>query len=177
MPAVETSTVRTPEELSRVDALILPGGESTTMAKLLTRIELMQPIRDRLAAGMPAYGTCAGMILLSDKIADRPDQPTIGGLHVTVDRNAFGRQVESFEADIPFALPDKPGGAVRGVFIRAPYIQHADDCVEVLARFEDKVVAVRQGNILATAFHPELTDDSGVHRFFVAIAANGREKR
>jgi 5'-phosphate synthase pdxT subunit len=120
LPDVVTTMVRTPEELSTVDALILPGGESTTLAKLLARSSLMQPLRDRLSAGMPAYGTCAGLILLAKSIVGHPDQPTIGALNVSVDRNAFGRQVDSFEADIPFPLPGDEEATIRGVFIRAP---------------------------------------------------------
>jgi 5'-phosphate synthase pdxT subunit len=177
LPDIDTVTVRSVGELSTVDALILPGGESTTVAKLLIRSGLMQPLRDRLVAGMPAYGTCAGLILLAKTIVGRPEQPTIGALKVSVDRNAFGRQVDSFEADIPFPLPADSEASVRGVFIRAPYVESADDGVDVLARFEDRVVAVRHGAILATAFHPELTDDNRVHAYFASIVSHSREKR
>jgi 5'-phosphate synthase pdxT subunit len=173
---VNTAQVRTPAELCNVDALVLPGGESTTIAKLLSRIDLEAPIRARAAAGMPIYGTCAGMILLAADIEGRPDQPTLDLMDVTVARNAFGRQVDSFEADVDIDADGESRG-VRGVFIRAPYVTRAGSDVEVLAQYEGKTVAVRQGNLLATAFHPELTDDSGMHEMFVRIVAGSREAR
>ena len=166
------TTVRRQSELDTVDALIIPGGESTTMDKLVRAFDLAQPLRERLAAGMPAYGSCAGMIMLADRIADaRPDQQTLGGLDITVRRNAFGRQVDSFEEDIHFRGLE---GTVRAVFIRAPWVEETGDGVEVLARVEDgpaagRIVAVRQGALLATSFHPEVSGDHRVHAEFVDI--------
>ncbi len=171
---LDSALVRRPEELAEVDALILPGGESTTMSRLLVAFDLMEPLRARLAAGMPAYGSCAGMILLSREILDgRPDQRQIGALDALVRRNAFGRQIHSFEADLDFV--DVPGGPVRAVFIRAPWVEQVGSGVEVLARVPDvpaagsaagRIVAIRQGCVLATAFHPELTGDRRVHQLF-----------
>ena len=169
----ETLAVRRPGELEKVDALVLPGGESTTIDKLARAFELAGPLRDRIAAGMPVYGSCAGMILLADRLVDGIDgQQTFGGLDVLVRRNAFGRQVESFEEDLDFAHLD--GGPVRAVFIRAPWVEQVGDGVEVLATVRSgpaagTVVAVRQGNALATSFHPEVTGDLRVHRLFVEM--------
>ncbi len=175
---VQTALVRTPDELARVDALILPGGESTTIAKLMTRIGLDTAIQERAGAGMPIYGTCAGMILLAKDIESRPDQPTLDLMDIRVARNAFGRQVDSFEADVAFALTNESDAApVRGVFIRAPYVTAAEPPVQVLSRYQEKVVGVRQGNLLATAFHPELTDDARVHAYFARMVAKSDEKR
>jgi 5'-phosphate synthase pdxT subunit len=166
--------VRRPTELAAVDALVLPGGESTTMSRLLVAVDLMGPLQARLAGGMPAYGACAGMILLAREVLDgRPDQRQLAALDVVVRRNAFGRQVDSFEADLDVA--GVAGGPVRGVFIRAPWVEQAGSEVEVLARVPDvvaagnaagKIVAIRQGGVLATAFHPELTGDQRVHQLF-----------
>jgi 5'-phosphate synthase pdxT subunit len=170
--------VRRPSELDAVDALVIPGGESTTMSRLLETFDLLDPLRGRVAAGMPAYGSCAGMILLASEILDgRPDQKQVGGLDVVVRRNAFGRQVDSFEADLPVA--GVPGAPVRAVFIRAPWVESVGDGVEVLARVPEmtltgasagpdagRAVAVRQGPVLATSFHPELTGDGRVHALF-----------
>jgi 5'-phosphate synthase pdxT subunit len=154
--------VRRESELSEVDALILPGGESTTIALLARTYNLIDPIRRRIAEGLPVYGSCAGMILLADRVLDGiVGQETIGGLNVTVRRNAFGRQVESFEEELQFA-----GRALNAVFIRAPWVEEVGSGVEVLARSGDHVVAVRQGKLLATSFHPELTGDLSVHRYF-----------
>jgi pyridoxal 5'-phosphate synthase pdxT subunit len=159
-------TVRRPEKLAAVDGLVLPGGESTTMVKLAARFGLLDPLRAAIRSGLPAYGSCAGMILLADRILDAPpDQETVGGLDVTVRRNAFGRQVDSFEEDIPFAGVD--GGPMRAVFIRAPWVEDAGDGVDVLARAAGRIVAVRQGALLATSFHPEVTGDTRVHELFV----------
>jgi pyridoxal 5'-phosphate synthase pdxT subunit len=169
----EAVTVRRPEELDAVDALVVPGGESTTMVKLADRFGLLEPLRKAVAGGLPAYGTCAGMIVLADRLLDAPpDQPTVGGLDVTVRRNAFGRQVDSFESDIEFAGLE--GGPVHAVFIRAPSVEEAGEGVEVLGRVvggpaDGKIVAVRQGNVLATSFHPELTGDRRVHAMFVDL--------
>jgi pyridoxal 5'-phosphate synthase pdxT subunit len=169
----EAVLVRRPEELDEVDALVVPGGESTTMIKLADRFGLLEPLRKAVAGGLPAYGTCAGMILLADRLLDAPpDQQTLGGLDVTVRRNAFGRQVDSFESDIEFSGLE--GGPVHAVFIRAPWVEEAGDGVEVLGRVvggpaDGKIVAVRQGNVLATSFHPELTGDRRVHAMFVDL--------
>jgi 5'-phosphate synthase pdxT subunit len=172
--------VRRPEELAEVDALVMPGGESTTISKLAVLFGLMDPLRERVAAGMPVYGTCAGMILLADKILDgRDDQEGVGGIDMTVRRNAFGRQNESFETAIPFA--GLAGDPVTGVFIRAPWVEAVGAGVEVLAEVpaadgpDARIVAVRQGNLLATSFHPELTGDHRVHEYFVRmVEAAGR---
>lgn len=163
--------VRRPGELDAVDALVLPGGESTTIDKLARAFDLDEPLRRRIADGMPAYGSCAGMILLADRLVDAIDgQQTFGGLDVLVRRNAFGRQVESFEEDLDVAGVD--GGPVRAVFIRAPWVEEAGPDVEVLASVRTgpaagRVVAVRQGGVLATSFHPEVTGDLRVHALFV----------
>ncbi len=165
--------VRRPAELAAVDALVLPGGESTTISKLLQVFELLEPLRARLRDGMPAFGSCAGMILLAGEVLDtRPDAQHLSGIDMTVRRNAFGRQVDSFETDLDFAGVD--GGPMRAVFIRAPWVERAGAGVEVLARVPSgpaagKIVAVRQGNVLATSFHPEVTGDHRVHRMFVDL--------
>jgi len=172
------TTVRRPTELAAVDALVVPGGESTTMDKLARRWGLQEAVRERIAAGMPAYGTCAGMIMLADALVDGIEgQETFGGLDVLVRRNAFGRQVESFEEDLTFAGVD--GGPVRAAFIRAPWVERAGPEVEVLARVSTgaaggTVVAVRQGPLLATSFHPEITGDTRVHRLFLEMVAEQR---
>ena len=168
----QVSTVRRLDELQAVDALVIPGGESTTMSLLLREFGLLEPLRARLAAGMPAYGSCAGMILLASEILD-PGAPgreasPLGAIDMTVRRNAFGRQVDSFEADIDFRGLDGPAHAV---FIRAPWVERVGPDVEVLARAGQHIVAVRQGPVLATAFHPEVTGDRRVHRFFLDIVA------
>jgi 5'-phosphate synthase pdxT subunit len=160
--------VRRPGELDAVDGLIIPGGESTTIWKLAVTFELMDPLRKRIAAGMPVFGSCAGMIMLADRLVDGiSGQQTFGGIDMTVRRNAFGRQVDSFEADIPVA--GVPGPPVRAVFIRAPWVEETGPDVEILGtdRSTGRIVAVRQGPALATAFHPELTGDPRVHRLFV----------
>ncbi|MFF4418856.1 pyridoxal 5'-phosphate synthase glutaminase subunit PdxT [Streptosporangium sp. NPDC001559] len=158
--------VRRPGELEAVDGLVIPGGESTTMWKLAETFELLEPLRMRIKGGMPAYGSCAGMIMLADRIEGGIEgQQTIGGIDMVVRRNAFGRQVDSFEADLDFA----GRGSIRTIFIRAPWVESVGSDVEVLARAEagDRIVAVRQGPLLATSFHPELTGDVGVHSYFV----------
>jgi pyridoxal 5'-phosphate synthase pdxT subunit len=156
--------VRTPEQLPAVDALVLPGGESTTMSKLLESSELFEPIASRLAEGMPAFGTCAGMILLASEVLDgRPDQRSFGVIDLSVRRNAFGRQVDSFEAEL-----DVDGvGRVPAVFIRAPYVERAGEGVEILARVDDHPVLCRQGPVLVAAFHPELSGDLRLHELFL----------
>jgi 5'-phosphate synthase pdxT subunit len=158
--------VRTPEDLSGIEGLVLPGGESTTMSRLLHLSDLFDPIADRLAEGMPAFGTCAGLILLSSRILDgRPDQRSFGVLDVDVRRNAFGRQVDSFETEL--AVDGLGGGPVPAVFIRAPVVERVGDGVEVLARVDDHPVLCRQGPVLAAAFHPELSDDLRLHQLFL----------
>ncbi|GHG68153.1 pyridoxal 5'-phosphate synthase glutaminase subunit PdxT [Streptomyces griseocarneus] len=158
--------VRRPEELAEVDGLVIPGGESTTMSKLAVVFGMLEPLRERVRAGMPVYGTCAGMIMLADKILDgREDQETLGGIDMIVRRNAFGRQNESFEAKVEVAGID--GGPVEGVFIRAPWVESVGAAAEILATHDGHTVAVRQGNVLATSFHPELTGDHRVHGLFV----------
>ena len=174
----EPSHVRRVEDLEGLDGLVLPGGESTTISRLLGVFELLEPLRAQVAAGLPVYGSCAGMILLADEVLDgRPDQQGIGGLDVVVRRNAFGRQVDSFETDLPFAGV----GDVHAVFIRAPWVERAGEAAEVLARVPDdgtpaagRVVAVRQGAVLATSFHPELTGDDRVHALFVDMVKQAR---
>ncbi len=162
----EPISVRSPAHLDAVDALVLPGGESTTMSMLLESSGLFGPIADRLAGGMPAFGTCAGMILLGREILDgRPDQRCFGALGIAVQRNAFGRQVDSFEADL--AVDGVDGPPVHAVFIRAPVVEHVDDGVDVLASVGDRPVLVRQGNVMAAAFHPELGDDARLHQLFI----------
>jgi 5'-phosphate synthase pdxT subunit len=165
--------VRRPEELAGLDGIVLPGGESTTMDKLMRAFEVRDPLRAALRAGLPAYGSCAGMILLADRVLDgKADQETLGGIDMTVRRNAFGRQVASFEGDVHLdGVGDEP---VHGVFIRAPWVEDVGESVEVLARVEDgeaagRIVAVRQGSLLATSFHPEMTGDGRVHELFVRI--------
>ncbi|MEU6412801.1 pyridoxal 5'-phosphate synthase glutaminase subunit PdxT [Microbispora sp. NPDC046933] len=160
--------VRRQEELAAVDALVVPGGESTTMWKLATTFELLEPLRLRIKEGMPAYGSCAGMIMLADRIEGGIEgQETLGGIDMVVRRNAFGRQVDSFEADLDFA----GRGTIRAVFIRAPWVESVGPDVKVLGRTEagDRIVAVRQGPLLATSFHPELTGDARVHSYFVEM--------
>jgi len=166
---VEAVRVRRPHELDDVDGLVIPGGESTTIGKLLVTFDLLEPLQKRVRQGMPAFGSCAGMILLADRVLDgTADQIGIGGIDMTVRRNAFGRQVDSWEGDIEFAGVEGEG-TVHGVFIRAPWVEECGSEVDVLARAADRIVAVRQGPLLATSFHPELTGDSRVHALFVAI--------
>ena len=169
----EALAVRRAEELDGVDGLVFPGGESTTIVKLAARFGLLEPLRNAVHEGLPVYGSCAGMILLADRILDAPpDQETIGGLDVTVRRNAFGRQVDSFESELE--LTGLAGGPLRAVFIRAPWVEKAGADVQVLGRVvggtaDGRIVAVRQGNLVATSFHPELTGDRRVHALFVDI--------
>ena len=182
--AVEAVEVRLPAQLADVDALIIPGGESTTIGKLLVEYDLLDPLRRRIAAGLPVLGTCAGAIVLASGIARDVgglDQPLVGAMDLTVRRNAFGRQLQSFETDLIVpALGDRP---IHAIFIRAPAIVDAGPAVDVLARLPDEtIVAARQGNLVVTAFHPELTDDTRLHRYFVrlvgaALIATGRGAR
>lgn len=173
---IETEAVRRPEELDRCDGLILPGGESTTMDKLARKFGLADPLRDRIRSGMPTFGTCAGLIMLADQVLDgKPDQETLGGLAITCRRNAFGRQVDSFETTLSF---DGLADPVHAVFIRAPWVEVAGSEVEVLARIDSdhpspaagRIVAVRQGPLLATSFHPEVGEDLRIHQYFVDLA-------
>ena len=172
---VDAVRVRRPSELAAVDGLVIPGGESTTMDKMVRAFDLFEPLRERLAAGMPAYGSCAGMIMLADRLVDpRSGQQTLGGLDITVRRNAFGRQVDSFEEDLH--VPELDGDElVRAVFIRAPWVEQVGEGVQVLASVEagpasGRVVAVRDGNVLATSFHPEMSGELRFHSYFVQIA-------
>jgi 5'-phosphate synthase pdxT subunit len=171
------STVRRERELREVDGLVIPGGESTTMSRLAVTFELLEPLRKAVVDGLPVYGTCAGMIMLADELLDgRPDQQTLGGIDMTVRRNAFGRQVDSFETDVTIeALGEQP---FRGVFIRAPWVERVGEGVDVLATLEHgplagTIVAVRQRTLLATSFHPELTGDTRLHRWFVQSLVTG----
>jgi 5'-phosphate synthase pdxT subunit len=174
--------VRRPSELDDVDALVIPGGESTTMDKLIRAFDLQEPLRKRIAGGMPVYGSCAGMIMLADRIVDaRPDQETLGGLDITVRRNAFGRQVDSFEDELHIPaiaeLTTAPKGhpsTFKAVFIRAPWVEEMGEGIQVLATVEvgpaaGRVVAIRAGNLLATAFHPEVTGDYRIHEYFMQM--------
>ena len=163
---VIASGVRSKQEIQSIDALVIPGGESTTIAKLAKAFGVFDLIKSRIASGMPTYGSCAGMILIADKILDGgADQEGFGGIDAQVRRNAFGRQVDSFETDLSFA--GISGAAFRAVFIRAPWVESVGTQVEVLASFNGHPVAIRQGHLLATSFHPELTGDNRIHRFFV----------
>lgn len=158
--------VRTPADLDGIDGLVLPGGESTAIGKLMVEWGLLEAIRERAAAGMAIYGTCAGMILLATDIADS-NQPRLGLLNATVRRNAFGRQRESFEADLH--VPQIATEPIRAVFIRAPYIEAVNEGVETLATVGEKIVIARQGKLLVTSFHPELTADERIHRYFLRM--------
>ena len=182
---VPARPVRRPGELDDVDALVIPGGESTTMSKLAVEFGLADPIRKRLGAGMPAYGSCAGMIMLATEVLDgRPDQQSFAAIDMTVRRNAFGRQVDSFEEIL--SLDGVPGGPFHAVFIRAPWVERIGPGVEVLGRVpvagsvpdgaDGRIVAVRQGNLLATAFHPELAGDLRVHRRFVELVRDAQTR-
>jgi pyridoxal 5'-phosphate synthase pdxT subunit len=178
--------VRRPEELERVDGLVIPGGESTTLWRLSVAFDVLEPLRKLLASGLPAFGSCAGMIMLADRLADGvPGQQTYGGIDMTVRRNAFGRQVDSFESEITLSgLPagtdkgtdtgkdeDEDAGPLRAVFIRAPWVEQIGEGVAILGTDDrtGRIVAVRQGPLLATAFHPELTQDRRIHELFVDI--------
>ena len=165
--------VRRVGELGEVDGLVLPGGESTTIDKLLRTFELFEPLRAAIAAGLPVYGSCAGMILLADRILDAaPGQQTLGGMDLTVRRNAFGRQVDSFETEV--VVEGVPGPPVHAAFIRAPWVESIGPTVQVIAKVTagpaaGRIVGVRQDNLLATSFHPEITGDGRIHDLFVSI--------
>ncbi len=158
--------IRKPEQLKAVAGLIIPGGESTVIGKMMIDWGLMDKIKERAGQGMAIYGTCAGMILLAQDIIDS-EQPRLGLMDIVVQRNAFGRQQESFEADL--YVPEFGEAPIRAVFIRAPFIEGVGPEVEVLASVKEKIVIARQGNLLATAFHPELTDDDRIHRYFLSM--------
>lgn len=167
---VEAFGVRRADEISNVDALVLPGGESTTIAQLSEVFGVYDLIKDRISQGMPVYGSCAGMILLAEEILDaKAGQKSFGGLAITVRRNAFGRQVDSFESDIEFADGSKE--LIRAVFIRAPWVEKVQSSVQVLASVDSHPVAVRSLTALATSFHPELTGDNRIHRYFIEQVA------
>lgn len=181
---VDALAVRRPAELESCDGLVIPGGESTTMAKLARIFELVDPLRERIAGGMPTFGTCAGMIMLAARVEDGAEgQETLGGLDITVRRNAFGRQVHSFEGDVGFADLDDP---VHAVFIRAPWVEQVGADVDVLARIghgpgvepgaAGRIVAVLQGSVMATSFHPEVGADLRIHQFFCDLVASHRRE-
>ncbi|MFM8852877.1 MAG: pyridoxal 5'-phosphate synthase glutaminase subunit PdxT [Acidimicrobiaceae bacterium] len=162
---VSTQEVRTPQDLASVDALVMPGGESTTMSQLLESSELFEPLKKLIREGLPVFGTCAGMILLASKIIDgRDDQISFGAIDIEVQRNAYGRQIDSFEADINIEDFDSP---FHAVFIRAPRIVKADRAVEILAEYGDDIVLAKQKNVLVASFHPELSSDKRIHEMFV----------
>lgn len=170
--------VRKAAELSALDGLLIPGGESTAMWRLAEDFDLLEPIADLISGGVPTYGSCAGLIMMATSLKDgRPDQRTFGGLDITVRRNAFGRQVASFEEMV--AIRDVPGGPFPGVFIRAPWVESAGPAVEILGAAvdhggNDRIVAVRQGRCLGTSFHPELTDDLRIHELFLRMVESAR---
>lgn len=163
--SVEPLEVKTPDQLASIDALVIPGGESTTIGKMAVRFGLLQPLKDALGSGLPTYGTCAGLILLAGAVTEG-DQPLIGALDVVVRRNAFGRQNESFETPLTIAGLEEP---FHAVFIRAPWIEKVGAEVEVLASIDEHAVMVRQERILATSFHPELTGDGRIHRMLIEM--------
>jgi pyridoxal 5'-phosphate synthase pdxT subunit len=176
---VDAVGVRRPGELDAIDGLVLPGGESTTILKLARIFELLEPLRKRIADGLPVYGSCAGMILLADRLDEggSPLEETFGGIDMTVRRNAFGRQVDSFEEDVD--VSGLAGGPVHAVFIRAPWVESVGPDAEPLGRVTGgaaagRIVAVRQQNLLATSFHPELTGDARIHAYFCDLVRNAR---
>jgi len=163
--------VKTPLELAQVDGLIIPGGESTTVGVMLNRFGLAKPLLERVKKGMPVWGTCMGMIVMAEHVVGS-DQPTLGLLHIDVVRNAFGRQVES--AEVPLTISGLGGRPFPGVFIRAPWIEAARGDAKIMASLDGKGVMVRQGNLLGTSFHPELTDDPRIHQLFADLVARSR---
>jgi len=165
---VTARPVRRAAELAELDGIVIPGGESTTICRLLDVFELREPLVARLAGGLPAFGSCAGMIVLASRILDgRPDQRPLGAIDIVVRRNAFGRQVDSFETDLD--VDGLTGGSLHAVFIRAPWVEHTGPDVTVLARVGEHPVAVRQGGVLATSFHPEVSGDDRLHALFLDI--------
>jgi len=168
---VTARPVRLARELDDLDGIVIPGGESTTICRLLDVFELRGPLSERLTAGLPAFGSCAGMIVLAGEILDgRPDQEPLGAIDIVVRRNAFGRQVDSFETDLE--LDGVAGGPIRAVFIRAPWVERVGPDVQVLARVGEHPVAVRQGRVLATSFHPEVAGDDRLHALFLSVIAS-----
>jgi len=180
--------IKRPEELTKVDALIIPGGESTTIGKLLVKYDFIEPIRQLFAQGTPIYGTCAGLILLASRITGSLENesdnknisklvkpPLLGLMDIEVRRNAFGRQSESFEADLDISGID--GDPFRAVFIRAPWIESVGSKIKVMAEFDGKVVMAREGKLLVTAFHPELTNDPRIHAYFINMITQKKENR
>lgn len=168
---VDVVAVKREEDLAAVDALVIPGGESTTMSMLLESSGLFEPLAARLRDGMPAFGTCAGMILLADDVLDgRPDQRFFHAIDISVRRNAFGRQVDSFETGLSVEGVERPDEPVDAVFIRAPFVERAGDGVDVLATVDGHPVLCRQGRVLVSSFHPELSDDLRVHQLFLDLA-------
>jgi len=163
--------VRRQSEIEAADGLVIPGGESTTLWKLATAFDLLDPIRKLIAGGMPTFGSCAGLIMLADRVADGAEgQQTFGGIDMTARRNAFGRQVDSFEREVSLRLSDEADGApFHAVFIRAPWVERAGEEVSVLGEDNGRIIAVRQGPLLATSFHPELTPDRRIHELFVKM--------
>ena len=167
---VTARPIRRASELADLDGIVVPGGESTTICRLLDVFELREPLAERLAAGLPAFGSCAGMIVLATEILDgRADQRPLGAIDIVVRRNAFGRQVDSFETDLE--IDEVTGGPLRAVFIRAPWVERTGPDVTVLARVGQHPVAVRQGNVLATSFHPEVSGDDRLHALFLGLVA------
>ena len=168
---VVASAVKTRAELQEIDALVIPGGESTTISKLAKTFDLFDLIKERISKGLPTLGTCAGMIMVSKSIKDPASgQETFGGINIEVERNAFGRQIDSFEEDLEFK--GIAGPKFRAVFIRAPWVAKLGEGVEVLSEIDGHAVAVRQGKVLATSFHPELTSDNRIHRYFIEEICN-----
>jgi 5'-phosphate synthase pdxT subunit len=172
---IDVIEVRKSEDLEDIDGLVIPGGESTAIGKMMEKYGLMEIIKEKCKAGLPVFGTCAGMILLSKEVdKGLPGQPLLGALSIVADRNAFGRQIDSFEQDLSIPeLGDKP---FKGIFIRAPLVKKTMNGVKVLCKIGDRPVAVREGNVLATAFHPELTDDSRLHNYFIDMIKEGKIK-
>jgi len=168
----EPVPVRRPEELDRIDGLVIPGGESTTLWRLSVAFDMLEPLRKLVGGGLPAFGSCAGMIMLADRLTDGVQgQQTYGGIDMTVRRNAFGRQVDSFERDIALTGLSEHGDPLRAVFIRAPWVEQIGPAVSILGTDQGtgRIVAVRQGQLLATAFHPELTPDRRIHQLFIDL--------
>lgn len=168
---VKATPVKTAEEIKSIDALVIPGGESTTISKLAKSFDLFELIKSRISSGLPTYGSCAGMIMVAKSIKDpASEQETFGGINIEVERNAFGRQVDSFEEDLEFK--GLTGPKFRAVFIRAPWVAKLGEGVDVLSEIDGHAVAVRQGKVLATSFHPELTSDNRIHRYFIEEMCN-----
>ncbi len=164
---VEAVRVKKPADISQLDGLVIPGGESTTICRLINILGLSEPIKELKERGKPLFGTCAGMVLLGKEIKDTPGQDLLGLMDTTIVRNGFGRQRESFEVE--FSVSEVDGDNFRGVFIRAPFIDRAGEGVKVLAEYKDKIIAAQQDNVLAVAFHPELSEDLRFHQYFLSM--------